>query len=99
MIESRRAINLTKTFPYGKITEEKFIRYKLSKETGEIKIIGWKIKKVNSQIYLVYYVYEKNNEIWYFPYEVNLDGKFVRNINNDEILKKKYQPYIQNLLE
>lgn len=90
-VPRNRAISLTKSYHIGSITSvEDSIYYALRKKGGDITVLGWNARKVGYKKWLVKFTWEENGKTVGFFYEANLAADWVRSVNSNPELSKKY---------
>lgn len=83
-VPRNRAISLTKSYHKGRIYNA------LRKKKGDITVLGWNARKVGYKKWLVKFTWEENGETVGFFYEANLVADWVRSVNSNPELMKKY---------
>ena len=72
------------------LSNEESIRRQLQNSKGDITIKGWTTKKINQEVYLATYEVSVNSDEKLYVFEVNLQGRIVRNVASDPALGNKY---------
>jgi hypothetical protein len=88
--DSRGRISTQTEWETEYLSNEESIRRQLQKSKGDITIKGWTTKRISPQVYLAIYEVSVDGDERLWVFEVNLQGRIVRNVAADPALGAKY---------